>query len=127
MAETRKRFFTESELKEMGEETVNLIQKAIDVGDLEKAKKLTKRMYREFFSVHETFRDWITSLLTYIYNQLGEESVYESMHMAFQAPVEFLAAAYADQDASRKAQMLAAGFRAHLCPVVSRRMMRNSP
>jgi len=118
MAETKKRYFTESEMKEMGEETYKLIQQAIDAGDLEKAKKLTRRMYREFFLVHETLRDWITSLLTFIQQQLGEEAVYKSMHDAFQTPGELLADAYGKEDAGRKAAMLAAGFRAHLTPVV---------
>jgi hypothetical protein len=117
MAETKKRYFTESELKEMGEETVNSLLKAIEAGDMEKAKKLTKRMHREFFFVHETLRDWITSLLTFIYHERGEEGVYKSMHDAFQTPVEIMAAAYRSQDVATQAKMLAAGFRAHLCPV----------
>lgn len=117
MAETKKRYFTESELKEMGEETVKLIQQAIDAGDLEKAKKLTRRMHREFFSQHETYRDWVTSLLTFIHDQLGEEAVYTSIYRAFEA-LGALADAYRGQDVGKQVMMLAAGFRGHLTPVV---------
>jgi len=117
MAEEKKRYFSEAELKEMGEETVKLIQQAIDAGELEKAKKLTRRMHREFMSQHENYREWVTTLLTFIYEKLGEEEVYNSIYRSFEA-LGALAAAYQGQDAGRQAAMLAAGFRGHLTPVV---------
>ncbi len=117
MAETTKRFFTDVELKEMGEETVKLIQQAIDAGEVEKAKKLTRRMHREFFSMHENYRDLFASMLTFIYEELGEEAVYKANYRCLEA-MGALADAYGNQDAGRKAMMLAAGFRGHLTPVV---------
>ena len=47
-----KKIFTESELKEMGMQTVDLIHEAIDKGDKERAKRLSRRMYTEWLSMH---------------------------------------------------------------------------
>ena len=117
MAEIKKRYFTESELKEMGEETVKLVQQAIDAGDPEKAKKLTRRMYREFMSQHDNYLNWVTSLLTFIQHRLGDEAVYDSIYSAFEA-LGALADAYRGQDPGKQAAMLAAGFRGHLTSAV---------
>jgi len=117
MAEAKKRYFTERELKEMGEETVKLVQQAIDAGELEKAKKLNRRMFREFSSQHDNYLNWVTSLLTFIQNRLGDEAVYESIYGAFEA-LGALADAYRGQDPGKQAAMLAAGFRGHLTSAV---------
>ncbi|MDD5398360.1 MAG: hypothetical protein PHU70_04685 [Dehalococcoidia bacterium] len=117
MAEAKKRYFAQSELKEMGEETVKLVQQAIDAGELEKAKKLNRRMYREFASQHDNYLNWVTSLLTFIQNRLGDEAVYESIYGAFEA-LGALADAYRGQDPGKQAAMLAAGFRGHLTSAV---------
>lgn len=117
MAEAKKRTFTENELKEMGEETVKLVQQAIDAGELERAKKLNRRMYREFQSQHDNYLNWVTSLLTFIQNRLGDEAVYESIYSAFEA-LGALADAYRGQDPGKQAAMLAAGFRGHLTTAV---------
>ncbi len=117
MAEVKNRSFTESELKEMGEETYKLVQQAIDAGDLEKAKKLNRRMYREFMSQHDNYLNWVTSLLTFIQRRLGDEAVYESIYEAFEA-LGALADAYRGQDPGKQAAMLAAGFRGHLTSAI---------
>lgn len=117
MPNKKNRFFTKSELKQMGIETVDLIQQAVDAGKQEEAKKLAKRMYREAFFLHENYRDWITSLLSYIYRHNGDKALYEALHEAFEqlSPVMDM---YRRQDSGRQVQMLAAGFRGHLSPVV---------
>ena len=74
------RVFTDAELEEMGKRTVDLICEAVDAGDKEKAKKLAHRMYREFQSMHDLYRDWSTGLLSYIYDNYGDETLYEAMH-----------------------------------------------
>jgi len=107
------RLFTEVELKEMGVETINLIDQAIDAGDLEKTKKLAHRMHKEFFTQHEDLRDWIASLLSFVERRLGDEAVYEAVHETF-SQFSPLFVAYHSQDIRRKVQMLAAGFRGHL-------------
>jgi len=113
----KNRFFTKSELKQMGVETVDLIQQAVDAGKQEETKKLARRMYREAFFQHESYRDWITSLLSYIYRNNGDKAVYEALHEAFKqlSPVMDT---YRSVDVGRQTQMLAAGFRGHLSSVV---------
>ena len=64
--------FSEKELEEMGKRTRDLIDEAIDNGELDRAKRLNHRMHAEFLSMHDLFRDWITGLLTYIYEKHGE-------------------------------------------------------
>jgi hypothetical protein len=116
VTERKSRIFSESELKEMGIETVNLIQQAIDAGEYEKAKKLTRRMHREFFSQHDSYINWVASLLSYIYRHNGDHAVYEAIYESFEQ-LATLADAYRGQDLGRQAQMLAAGFRGHLIPL----------
>ena len=48
------RVFTDEELKEMGTLTLDLVIQAIDAGDKDRAKELSKRMYQEFQILHES-------------------------------------------------------------------------
>lgn len=111
-----KKVFTETELKELGVQTADLIQQAIDEGDTEKAKKLCRRMYKEFYSMHEGFRDTVTSLLTFIGRRYGNEVLFDALHEGFQSFAE-LARLYRGQDIRNKVEMLAAGLRGHLTPL----------
>jgi hypothetical protein len=43
------RFFTDEELKTLGQRTLDLLEDALDKGENENAKKLARRMYNEFF------------------------------------------------------------------------------
>lgn len=117
MKEGKKRFFIGTELEEMGTPTVDLIQKAIDAGEREKAKKLARRMHREFAFQHDAWVSWITALTSYIYRHNGDEAVFEAVSQCLDELVQ-TADAYRSQDPGRQAQMLAAGLRAHLTPVV---------
>ncbi|MDD5397805.1 MAG: hypothetical protein PHU70_01875 [Dehalococcoidia bacterium] len=117
MKEGKKRFFTGAELEEMGTPTVDLIQQAIDDGELEKAKKLARRMFREFSFQHDAWVNWITTLSSYIYRHNGDEAVFEAVSECLEE-LSIAADAYRSQDPGRQAQMLAAGLRAHLTPVV---------
>jgi len=110
------RIFTDAELKEMGVETVDLIRQAIDAGDLEKAKKLTRRMWSEAFNIHEGYRDIITHLLSFIGRRMGDEGLIEAMRYGFQEFIE-LARQYENVDLRRQVEMLAVGIRGHLCPL----------
>ncbi len=110
------KLFTEAELQELGAETVELVEKAIDAGDLQKAKKLNRRMYKEFYSMHEGFRDWIATLMSYIQKHNGDEALYEALHDVFQ-DFTILAQIYKAENMKRQGQMLAAGFRGHLTPL----------
>jgi hypothetical protein len=107
------RLFTEAELQELGTETVELVDNAIDAGDLPKAKKLNRRQFKEFYSMHEGYRDWIATMMSYIYNRLGDEALYEVLHEVFK-DFTFLAQIYRAESIKRQVQMLSAGFRGHL-------------
>jgi hypothetical protein len=109
--------FTKAELEEMGKRTRDLIDEAIDAGDLERAKRLNHRMYSEFLAMHDLFRDWITSTLSYVYEHHGEETLYEAMREGCSRWFRPLAQAYEKADFRRKVEMLAMGLRGHLQPM----------
>jgi len=107
------RLFTEAEIEELGTETVDLVEKAIDAGDLQKARKLNRRQYKEFYSMHEGFRDWIATLMSYVDKRMGDEALYEVLHEFFK-DFAILAQIYRAENVKRQVQMLCAGFRGHL-------------
>ena len=69
------RFFTDDELQDMGRRTVDRLTDAIDAGDSEKAKKLAKRMYNEFLSMHDLYRNWITATLSEVGRRYGDDDL----------------------------------------------------
>ncbi len=91
-------------------------KQAIDAGDLQKAKKLNRRMYKEFFSMHEGFRDWIATLMSYIQKHMGDEALYEALSDVFKDFV-FLAQIYKARIRSARGRCWLAGFRGHLWPL----------
>ncbi len=111
------RVFTEKELEEMGKRTRDLIDEAIDNGELERAKRLNHRMYAEFLSMHDFFRDWVTGLLSYIYENHGEQALDESMRQSLVAPFKSMVEAYEFADFRKKVEMLSMGLRGHLQPM----------
>ena len=59
--------------------TRDLIDEAIDEGELEKAKRLNHRMYAEWLSMHDLYVNWVTSLLSYIYDHYGMKPLSEAI------------------------------------------------
>ncbi len=114
------RVFTQEELAEMGARTLDLIIEAIDNDDKERAKKLSQRMYREFLSMHDLYRDWLTASLSFIGKRYGDEVLYQASYegiAAFWKPlVELYNREDVKGDVRRKARLLAAGLRGHLHP-----------
>lgn len=111
------RVFTERELEEMGKRTRDLIDEAIDNGEPERAKRLNHRMYAEFLSMHDFFRDWISGLLTYIHENYGEQALDQSMKKALAARFKSMVEAYESADFRKKVEMLSMGLRGHLQPI----------
>lgn len=109
--------FSEKELEEMGKRTRDLIDEAIDNGELERAKSLNHRMHAEFLSMHDLFRDWIAGLLTYIYENHGEQALEDSMKQSLAAPFKSMIEAYERADFRKKVEMLSMGLRGHLQPM----------
>ena len=112
------RVFTDAELEEMGKRTVDLICEAVDAGDKERAKKLSHRMYREFQSMHDLYRDWSTGLMSYIYDNYGDEVLYEATRRGCSVWYKPMVDLYEKtEDFRRKALMFAMGLRGHLQPM----------
>lgn len=109
--------FTEAELNEMGQRTRDLIDKAIDEGDLEKAKKLNHRMYSESLAMHDLFRDWITGMMTYVLERHGDDALHDSLVHSLSPRFRQMFEAYEKADYRQKVKMLAMGLRGHLQPI----------
>jgi hypothetical protein len=111
------RYFTDEELKEMGQRTLDVLIEAIDAGDKKKAKELAQRMYKEFNYLHDGYFTWVTGLQTYIYEKLGVDAVEEAERFAhtIESKIAFVPSgktAFRD----RVIDMLG-GLRGHLQPI----------
>lgn len=112
------RVFTDEELKQMGERTLDSLMAAIDSGDKEKSRKLALKLFREFQGMHNLYLDWITGLQTYIYNKHGDQEHYDALHFACSAWLKPFADMYANTpDMRRKALLFASGLKGHLVPL----------
>ena len=111
------RVFTETELKEMGIRTRDLIDQAIDAGELEKAKRLNQRMYIEWLAMHDFFRDWITGTLSHVFDRYGDEALSEALKEGLSARFKEMVEAYEKADFRQKVKMFAMGLRGHLQPI----------
>ena len=112
-----KRIFTDKELEEMGERTLDLLQKAIDSGDRENAKALSERMYNEFKHLHDGYFTWVTGLQTYIYERLGIDAVEEAERQAHTIESRVVWPAPEEMDFRSLVENLLGGLRGHLQPI----------
>ena len=71
------KLFTDDELREMEKRTVDRLTTAIDAGDSEGAKKIANRMYNEFLSMHDLYRNWITATLTEVGQRYGDQAAFQ--------------------------------------------------
>lgn len=111
-----KKVFTAEELKEMGTRTVDLLTKAIEDGDKERAKSLANRMYRECASMHDLYVDWTAGFMDYIYKEYGDDTLYQALRKvigAFLGPVVDVRKV----DFRVRVQRWAALLRGHLQPL----------
>jgi len=112
---SKERYFSDEELEAMGQRTLDLVLAAIEAGDQEAAKKLSQRMYGEFLSMHDLYRDWATDLLSFIGRRFGDEVLYEAFDETVRKGfTKLLAKRYSGKSPDRKLQLLAAGLRGHL-------------
>lgn len=112
-----KREFTDQELENMGKLTLDLITHAIESGDLKEAKGLSKRMYQEFMFMHDLYRDWITALMTYIYEKHGQEELYQAMQKAVSTYLKRTVELKNKLSFRQYIEMLIAGVRGHGQPL----------
>jgi len=111
------RIFTEEELVEMGTRTVDLLERAIDSGDKEKAKKLARRMYKEGLAIHDLYMDWVTALLTFIGNRYGDEVLHQAFEEAWGGCVKPMVEMHENEGIRRRVQLAAGALRGHYQPV----------
>ncbi|MEM7540623.1 MAG: B12-binding domain-containing protein [Pseudomonadota bacterium] len=113
------RLFTDEELKEMGRRTLDRLVDAIESGDSERAAKIAKRMYSEFLSMHDLYRNWITATLSTVGRKYGDEALEEIMNDGVDAwwgPIsEKLPPG--PENLKARVKMFAAGLQGHLQPM----------
>jgi len=113
------RFFSDDELREMERRTVDRLTDAIDAGETEKAKKIARRMYNEFLSMHDLYRNWITATLSEVGRRYGDEDLEAIMTEGVRAwwkPI--LASLPREPEAMpAKIKVFVAGLHGHLQPL----------
>ena len=114
---TSKRVFTDEELEQIGARTSDLVDAAIDSGDLGRAKKLNHRQNREFLEMHDLYLHWTAALLSHIYRSYGDEALYKALDDSFRTPFRPVVDAFKVSDTRKKVEMFARGLRGHLQPL----------
>ncbi len=113
------RLFSEAELREMEKRSVDRLTEAIEAGETEKAKQIAKRMYNEFVSMHDLYRDWTTSMLSEIGKRFGDQALEEIMTEGVKAwwlpNLEKMAKG--SPTMAQRIKMFVAGLRGHLQPM----------
>ncbi len=113
------RLFSEAEIAEMEKRTVDRLTAAIEAGDKDKAKRIAQRMYNEFRSMHDLYRDWTTATLSFVGRKFGDEALEEAMTEGVGAwwlpnPEKFPPGAEALR---QRIKMFVAGIHGHLQPL----------
>ena len=113
------RILTQGEIAEMEKQTADRVVEAIEAGDRENAKKLARRMYNEFLSMHDLYRDWTVATLSFVGRRFGDQALEEAMEAGVKAWwLPNLDKMPADAAALRaRVKMFVAGLRGHLQPL----------
>ena len=111
--------FSQAEIAEMEKRTVDRLVEAIEAGDVQKATTVARRMYNEFLSMHDLYRDWTTALLTFIGRRFGDdvltEAMTESVGQWWLPNLEKFP--QGPQALKQRVKMFVAGLRGHLQPL----------
>ncbi len=113
------RILNPGEIAEMEKLTIDRVVEAIDSGDRETAKKLARRMYNEFLSMHDLYRDWTVATLSFVGRRFGDQALEDAMEAGVKAWwLPNLEKMPAEAGALRaRVKMFVAGLRAHLQPL----------
>jgi hypothetical protein len=112
-----KRIFTDQELKELGGTTLEKVQKAIDSGDKEKAKKLAIKAQKEYQHLHDGYMVWVTGLLSYIYKNHGISCLEEAERSAHTIEAKLVFKPPEKTDFKSVAEHRLKGLKGHMQPV----------
>lgn len=115
----RERLFSEAEIREMEKRTVDRLTEAIDAGNTEKAKQIARRMYNEFLSIHDLYRDWTTAMLSEIGRRFGDEVLDQIMTEGVKAwwLPNLEKFPEGPETLPQRVKMFAAGLHGHLQPL----------
>lgn len=113
------RLFSEAELREMEKRSVDRLTEAIEAGETEKAKQIAKRMYNEFLSMHDLYRNWTTATLSEIGKRFGDQALEEIMTAGVKAwwTPNLEKIAEGSPTLQQRIKMFVAGLRGHLQPM----------
>ena len=114
---TKERIFTDQELEAMGARTLDVLQAAIESGDLDMAGRLAFRMYAEFSAMHDLYRDWLTDVLSLIGRRFGDRALSEILEDSVRNFTNRFNDRYEGKSLRRRIQILMAGLRGHLQPM----------
>jgi hypothetical protein len=113
------RLFSEAEIREMEKRTVDRLIEAVEAGEADKAKQIAKRMYNEFLSMHDLYRNWTTAMLSEIGRRFGDEALEQIMTEGVKAwwlpNLEKLPDG--PEALTQRVKMFVAGLRGHLQPL----------
>lgn len=115
---SKKRVFTDEELKAMQTRTIDLLKEAIDSGDATKAKDLATRMYEEFSFLHNGYMIWVTGLLTFIYKNYGIDTVEKAEREAHTIEAKTVFKPLEKTDLRSRVEHTAKALRGHLQALV---------
>lgn len=113
------RLFSEMEIAEMEKRTIDRLLEVIEAGDKARAKQIARRMYNEFLSMHDIYRDGSTAMLSFIGRRFGDEVLEEAM-------IEWIKAWWlptlekypkGPETLRQRVKMFVAGLRGHLQPL----------
>lgn len=115
----KKQIFTKEGLEEMGVRTSDLIDAAIDAGDLQEAKRLNHRMVEEFQIGHDGYLEWVTGLMSHIYRKYGDDALYEALHESFGDMFKPMLESHTQEslDVLQRVEMAATMIRGHAQPM----------
>ena len=77
------RIFSEEELKEIGKLTKDAAIEAINSGNKEKAVEMVNRMYKEAQNTLDSYADWVTEFMDYIYVHSGADALEDALRKRF--------------------------------------------
>jgi hypothetical protein len=110
------RILNNDEIAEMEKRTVDRLVETIERGDTDGAKRLARRMYNEFLSMHDLYRNWSTAMLSVIGRRFGDKALEEVMEASVKAwwlpNLEKM-----PDDLRARVKMFTAGLRGHLQPL----------
>jgi hypothetical protein len=113
------RLLSNEDIAEMEKLTVDRVIEAIDAGNLEGAKKLARRMYNEFLSMHDLYRDWTAATLSFVGKRFGDKVLEEAMDAGVKAwwGPNLEKMPQGPEALRARVKMFAAGIKAHLQPL----------